>query len=191
MTIKERYFDLVEISHGFSRVGGGMPTHLITDARAHQGQRFLLTLSHVDFPELGESNLSVLLDSDVASFNEVTVYPDIGVACIFHPPCAEDDTGQPGRMAALSRGHLISQTTHGDGWFVKFGGAPELIQEEDHHQRAVLDAGFEFLLQIDENGYPDGFLSGNYPFGYGALYIYAKFDGTGRIVDAVAGFTQF
>ena len=191
MTRQERYFDLVGNSHGSSRVGGGMPVDLIVDPEASQGRHFLLTLSHLDFSELGDLDLSLLLDRDFASFSEETVYPDIGIDCILHPPCAEEDADQRGRMAELSRGYLIKQASASETWFIKFGGTPALIQEEDYHQRALLDAGFEFLFQIDENGYPDGFLSGNYPFGYGALYIYAKFDKTEKIVKVVAGFAQF
>lgn len=44
-------------------------------------------------------------------------------------------------------------------------------------------------MSIDEDYYPDNLLNGNYPFGYGALYIYYK-DNKDNI-DVVAGFWQY
>ena len=34
--------------------------------------------------------------------------------------------------------------------------------------------GYLYLMSIDEDYYPDNLLNGNYPFNYGALYIYYK-----------------
>lgn len=190
MAAEARYFSLTCTTDGPSRVGGGLPAVLLSEPALGRGRRFFLTLSHVDFPALGERDLSVLFDGDFSPFGESTVYPDIGIRCLLHPPC-QMTSGTEGIIPELSRGSLFEQGDVKDSWFIKYGGAPELVQEEDYHQRALLDAGFEFLFQVDEDGYPDGFLSGRYPLCYGALYVFAKFDRTGRVIDVTAGFTQF
>ena len=51
------------------------------------------------------------------------------------------------------------------------------------------DDGYEFFASIDENGYRDGMTHGNYPLGFGALYLYAKI-GDASISDITAGFWQ-
>lgn len=66
-----------------------------------------------------------------------------------------------------------------------------LIQEEDYYVRALIRDGCEFLLQVDENGFPEGFVLGDYPFGYGALCVYGKRGIGGEVVEVAAGFTQF
>jgi len=52
--------------------------------------------------------------------------------------------------------------------------------------------GFSFLFQIDEDGYPTDvdFIEGNYPFGFGAVYVYAKILGS-SIEKPCVGYWQF
>jgi len=72
---------------------------------------------------------------------------------------------------------------------VKFGGNPVLIQEEVYYYEQLLDDGYVFLFQIDEDGYPDSLVS-EYPFGYGALYVYGKMN-NGTTNDVIVGYWQF
>ena len=71
---------------------------------------------------------------------------------------------------------------------VTVGGELQLIQEEEYFYKHLEENGYLYLMSIDEDYYPDNLLNGNYPFNYGALYIYYK-DNKDNI-DVVAGFWQ-
>lgn len=77
-------------------------------------------------------------------------------------------------------------------FLIKFGGSLRLVQDEDYYSERLREEGFSFLFQVDEEGYPETLLreDSSYPFGFGALYIYAKIT-TDDIQDPVAGFWQF
>ncbi len=102
-----------------------------------------------------------------------------------------------GRLGAIDSGRLtrleVAAKDIGDlsPYFIKVGGMPDLIQRESYFERNLLADGFSFILQVDENGYPDGFVLDDYPFGYGALYVYARWRRPGCFEAVVAGFTQF
>lgn len=68
--------------------------------------------------------------------------------------------------------------------FSKLGGRPGWIQDEP---RGLLDglqaAGYEFLLQFNEESYPAGFVDSDYPLGCGAVYLFARF-ANGKSSDA-------
>ena len=71
---------------------------------------------------------------------------------------------------------------------VTVGGELQLIQEEEYYYKNLEENGYLYLMSIDEDYYPDNLLNGNYPFDYGAFYIYYK-DNKDNI-DVVAGFWQ-
>ena len=71
---------------------------------------------------------------------------------------------------------------------VTVGGELQLIQEEEYYYKDLEENGYLYLMSIDEDYYPDNLLNGNYPFDYGAFYIYYK-DNKDNI-DVVAGFWQ-
>ncbi|HND52940.1 MAG TPA: hypothetical protein PLV92_11105 [Pirellulaceae bacterium] len=69
------------------------------------------------------------------------------------------------------------QTAQGETpTFSKLGGRPGWIQDEP---RGLLDglqaAGYEFLLQFNEESYPAGYIDGDYPLGCGSIYLFARF----------------
>ena len=110
--------------------------------------------------------------------------------------CAGEVRAGTSRCTVLRvpRGVRLPATGGGDidgAWFVKVGSGRRLIQEEDYYVRALIRDGCEFLLQVDENGFPEGFVLGDYPFGYGALCVYGKRGIGGEVVEVAAGFTQF
>ena len=71
---------------------------------------------------------------------------------------------------------INNDTLENQIFLVKFGGTPEHIQNKNFYTKELEADSFEFLFQIDEQGYPeeDDFIQGNYPFSYGAIYIYAQ-----------------
>ena len=71
---------------------------------------------------------------------------------------------------------------------VTVGGELQLIQEEEYYYKNLEENGYLYLMSIDEDYYPDNLLNGNYPFNYGALYIYYKENKDN--IDVVAGFWQ-
>ena len=60
------------------------------------------------------------------------------------------------------------------------------LDDAESYYKELEEHGFSFFLSIDENGYSEDVTIGNYPFGYGALYLY-KHCTTNEII---AGFWQ-
>ncbi|WP_446541467.1 hypothetical protein [Stenotrophomonas sp. LARHCG68] len=187
--MKERFLGLSLHSNGSSRVGGRAPEAVLGMAEFRPGSRFLLLLAGADFPELNGKDLSIMLDEGFLPTDEDTIYPRIGIRCFLHAPSPESLDAST-ILDSIANGSLVP-ATEGDSWFVKIGGEPVLIQREDYYFSAVTGAGYEFYFQVDENGFPDGFVLEDYPLNYGGLYIYAKFDAGGKVEEVVAGFTQF
>ncbi|MFT2710806.1 hypothetical protein [Clavibacter sp. Sh2126] len=190
MRIPERFFEIIPNGRGESRVGGAMPAVLASDAEFADGRYFFMTLSCTDFPVLGSRDVSIFLDETFAPFDEETGYPEIRVYCARHLPSGPDPTGR-GVMRDIPRGSLSLIERGDEPCFVKFGGQPMLLQVDDRYERPVKEAGYAFLFQVDESGFPDGFVEGDYPLGYGALYVYATFDAHGQVSEVVPGFSQF
>lgn len=179
-----------------SRVGGNPPAcfHAQPDLAPYLAtHRYLLTLSD-DFRELtGGYDLSVWLPAGFRVFGPDTIYPRIAVACLLHPP-APPAASDAGRLDAVGEGRLLRQDRDADpdaAYFTKIGGRPDLIQDEPHYQQALHADGYSFLLQIDEFGYPDDFVTGDHPLGFGGLYVYGKFAANGVVCEVTAGYTQF
>ena len=58
----------------------------------------------------------------------------------------------------------------------KLGGRPGWIQDEPRRTIETLKAaGYEFLLQFNEESYPEGFVDDDYPLGCGAAFLFARF----------------
>jgi hypothetical protein len=77
-----------------------------------------------------------------------------------------------------------------EDYFIKFGGKPYWIQDEEEiYAGKLIKDGYEYFLQIDEDGYLPNMVKGNYPFCFGALYIYGKIENK-NIGNLIAGFWQ-
>ena len=193
MTIDTASYFLIDVEGqpGRSRVGGNAPAIMRERTGYLETHRYLLTISGEDFDFLGGNDLSVFLKNDFVPYGDETSYPNVGIDCVIHSPSAAS-VDSLGRLKIIGEGRLMRMSdpqTH-DGYFLKVGGTPELVQNEPSYERALLEDGYSFVFQVDENGFPDVFLNGNYPFGYGALYVYGKFR-DGRLSEVVPGFTQF
>ena len=174
-----------------SRVGGRAP-----DIEYKEGYlekySFFLTISHDEIPTVGDLDISIFVKRGYLVTGDETRFPDIGVDCILHAP-APSRLDEIGRMMVIRESGLAEKgvAIDPDFYFVKIGGSPNLIQDEDYYEMGLVKSGYSFLFEVNEEGYPAEVLDGDYPFNYGALYVYGKTDADGRVFDVVAGFTQY
>lgn len=190
MKHEEFYFSLDAEANGASRVGGNPPEIFPHGEDYLNKYNYFLTISSEHMPALGGKHLSIFLRRDFSNVDEDTAYPNIGVDCILHDP-SELSTNNHGRLDSLAEGGLVFHRERRDTYFIKVGGLPDFIQNEPYYEKRITEDGYSFLLQVDENGYPDDFIKDDYPFGYGGLYVYAKFSSDGKIIEAAPGFIQF
>lgn len=173
-----------------SRVGGNPPEHFQQPGRRQRllEYRYLATIGP-EFSAFTEGReLSIFLGNDFRVFSEHTHYPQIDVECVLHEPSARSSRTE-GRMADIAEGSLERDDTPTP--FITIGGAPLLLQDEPAFIEPLAAEGLIFIIQIDDDGYPPDFVTGEYPLGSGALYLYAEWTGIDSISRVVAGFTQF
>ncbi|WP_339295177.1 hypothetical protein MKY82_33175 [Paenibacillus sp. FSL W7-1279] len=184
--------------HAAGWIGGNAPAYFDDKADTiHDGDQnyyFYLSLVH---PFKPASMISIFIPNDYEEYVEHNQYPDCSIKVMEHPMTDEslnDHVAHPGLIK-----HLISHPEScsdfqsiDQSFLVKFGGSPRLVQDEDYYSERLREEGFSFLLQVDEEGYPETLLreDSSYPFGFGALYIYAKIT-TNDVQDLIAGFWQF
>ncbi len=189
-------------------IGGNAPAyfddenknHLIDQQQAIRTQLegltyfFYLSLLHPFNPE---KMISIFIPKDYDEYVEHNIYPDCAIKVIEHPisPESSKDTfTHPSLIKhSISQGKVISDLDSMElPFLIKVGGTPRLIQQEDYYTTELQQASFSFFFQVDEEGYPETLLAedGSYPFGFGALYVYAKID-KNEIMQPVAGFWQF
>ena len=184
--------------YGAGWIGGNAPAFF--DNRSdliHQGNssyRFYLSLIH---PFRPGNMLSIFIPDSYEDYLDNNMYPDCSIQVIEHPAEIESihtTFTHPHLIKhTISRGKLSKDEESNDQPFlIKVGGHPRLIQQEDYYVAKLKEDSFSFLFQIDEEGYPETLLheEGSYPFGFGALYIYAKIKAM-EVEHPVAGFWQF
>ncbi|AIQ13780.1 hypothetical protein [Paenibacillus durus] len=181
-----------------SWIGGRAP--LFFDDKSEivnkNGNKHYFYLSLVN-PFESSRMFSVFIPSDFEEYLENNIYPNCSIQVIEHPTTTEstkDFFNHPGLIKhSITDGELINDKESRDQSFlIKFGGAPRLIQDKEYYFSKIREDSFDFLFQVDEDGYPDALLKGNYnyPFGFGALYIFAQII-SDEIQNPVAGFWQF
>lgn len=179
-----------------SWVGGNAPAYF-DDQDIHEGdQTYYFYLSLLN-PFKPGSMISIFIPAEYEDYLDNNMYPHCSIKVFEHPASAEsakDRFTHPGLVRhAISDGVLNDDKTARDqSFFIKLGGNPRLIQEEDYYFKDWNEESLSFFFQVDEDGYPDTLLQEDwsYPFGFGALYIFANF-GTEKIQTPVAGFWQF
>lgn len=174
-----------------SRIGGAAPA-LDYEPGYLDRFRYLCTIAHSHLPTVGGQDISVFVREGFLVSGDDTRYPDIGIDCVMHPPAQprDDDLG---RLADIGEAGLADAGAARDPEYsvIRIAEAPNLIQNEPSHAAALIEAGYSFLFELDEEGYDGGFLNGSYPFNYGALYVYGRRDEAGLVSEVVAGYVQF
>ncbi len=181
-------------------IGGNAPMffdegqHVIDGHQQSLSYLFYLSLIH---PFKPERMLSIFVPADYEEYLENNIYPHCAIQVLEHPISTEsskDTFTNPGLIKHwISPGETITDDESMESPFlIKVGGTPKLIQQEDYYMTELQADSFSFFLQVDEEGYPETLLAedGSYPFGFGALYVYAKIEGS-EIGQPVAGFWQF
>lgn len=178
-----------------SRLGGNPPSYFESyeDSTYLSRRKYLLTISDECSELFGGRDLSLFLHSDFSPYGEAARYPNMRVDCILHPSSPASAHGT-GRMEGLDEARLVRPpqpfSEEDEPYLIKIGGKPTWVQEEPYYEEQLLADGFSFLMQVDENGFPTGFIQ-EFLFGYGALYIYAKWNSKGELSRIVPGYIQF
>ncbi|MCG7383102.1 hypothetical protein [Paenibacillus sp. ACRRY] len=204
---ENRTHSLVMYSHptdysSQSWIGGNAPAYFDDDAAftflREQNYLFYLsvTLPDIDSMEAvsGQEMISVFVPADYERYLENNIYPTCDIQVFQHPVFSESTLDTYTNPALLKHGLTAGKWMKDEGiaeepFLVKIGCVPKLIQQEDSYIAALHQDGYDFLIQIDEEGYTDGMVD-EYVFGYGALYLFAKFD-DGKWIDPIAGFWQY
>ena len=132
---------------------------------------------------------------DYETYLNYKIYPECAIK-VFEHPFTEQSNLSLLRTPFMQEQQYIVKTKICDTnqaikepSLIKFGGTPDLIQNKTFYYEALLNDGYKFLFQINENGYPDNLIKGNYPFSFGSLYMYAKITSE-EFSNPLAGFWQ-
>ena len=181
-----------------SWIGGNAPTYFDDqeDFQSKYGSKYYFYLSLVN-PLNPTMMFTIFFPRDYDEYLENNKYPNCAILLVEHPVSNESSTDvftNPNmkKYAIGKCGVINNDTSENQIFLVKFGGTPEHIQNKNFYTKELVADSFEFLFQIDEQGYPeeDDFIQGNYPFSYGALYIYAQIKNE-NVTDPVVGYWQF
>ncbi|WP_423923599.1 hypothetical protein ACPEEZ_05500 [Frigoribacterium sp. 2-23] len=175
-----------------SRVGGAAP--VVFDGDYLAGRRYLLTLAAEDVTWPMGLDCSVFLRCGFDVFGADADYPSIGLDVVLHEPSPRGSSTS-GRLDDLAEGALVAVADDRDGPcprpFIRLGGVPDLVQQQPLDALAVTRDGLVFVFEIDDDGYPDGFVTGGPPFDYGAVYFFARLDDEGSVASIAPGLVQF
>ncbi|KKO54329.1 hypothetical protein [Paenibacillus sp. DMB20] len=124
-------------------------------------------------------------------------YPNCSLFTMKHPKSEEsklDTFADPDLVKHfISEADIVSdKQSFEERFLIKFGGTPRHIQGEKYYYKGLHDDGFDFIFQVDEDGYPDTLLKPrkSYPFSFGAIYIYARML-EGSIENPIQSYWQF
>lgn len=184
-----------EDNHGW--IGGNAPEYFddkieIVNKNGIK-HHFYLSFIH---PLQEEKMISIFIPSN-EEYIDNNIYPNCAIQ-IFDHPLSKESMNNIYALPGLNKHSIIggdvmtNEESTEQPFLIKLGGKPRLIQDENYYFDNLHKDKFEFLFQIDEDGYPDSFLDGNcsYPFNYGALYVFSQIT-ENRIYNPIAGFWQF
>ena len=180
-----------------SWMGGNAPAFFDDNAAfaflREQNYLFYLSVTLPDTnskgPVPGKEMISVFVPAEYERYLENNRYPTCDIQVFLHPASPESAL-ETYTNPALVKHSLTEWTWVEDGTvtdepcLVRIGGNPRLIQQEDSYFTALHQDGYEFFIQIDEEGYADGMVED------GALYLFANFD-DGKWIDPITGFWQY
>ena len=178
--------EIKEIS--INRIGGNIPKYFDDKQDCISEMMFYGCFEH---PLKTNFVLSIFLPKNHDIMLDNNIYPNCAIKVFTHPKSEESKITSFTNMD-LNRIYFEPyRNANSDdlSGLVTVGGELQLIQEEEYFYKNLEENGYLYLMSIDEDYYPDNLLNGNYPFNYGALYIYYK-DNKDNI-DVVAGFWQY
>jgi hypothetical protein len=168
-----------------SRIGGNIPSFFIDKIKQIENLDFYACLQN---PENRNKYLSIFVPKKYSDMVENNIYPNCSIKVIAHAFSAESKNEnhtikQIKKSSITNYKEAAVRATN----FITVAEKPVLIQEEDHYYNKLTKDNYRFYLQIDEDHYPGDLLTGNYIFGYGALYLYRK-----NLTDEIiSGFWQY
>lgn len=141
--------------------------------------------------------LSIFIPKEYENRVSKNIYPNCSLYVFEHPISKESMTSTYTEFGIvkhyISKGIIVSEEQAFDTpFFVKYGGNPFLIQEEEYYYTELEKDKYSFLCQIDEDGYPDGVFDSrtSLPFGFGAVYLYAILT-EDSIMNPIVGYWQY
>ncbi|MCL2579868.1 MAG: hypothetical protein FWE32_07515 [Oscillospiraceae bacterium] len=214
-------FQIVKLSsESKGWIGGNIPEYFLNqeDFIIKYRNDYYFYLSFVN-PFDNEKMFSIFIPKDKKKLFNEKIYPNCSVLLFEHISSKESNNtdftnsdiakhsisdgdissnievynNDEGDITSVSNSQTVSiHENEREPFLIKFGGTPELIQEESYYYDKLDEDGLGFLFQIDENGYPtnEDFLKGSYPFCFGSLYVYANINSS-SIKNPSIGFWQF
>ncbi|MFL5730441.1 MAG: hypothetical protein ACJ75J_13215 [Cytophagaceae bacterium] len=175
-----------DVSTG-SRIGGTPPINIPSNLTCPvcQGKiEYILTLGEDALGEAAknkELSFFVCEDFDCRWKSQRLIAPS-SLIFLLHDACGrgkKGDMDSPSDGLGLKTGALTQDPTDEDGLVTteksKIGGGPGWIQSWGKNEGAnIMKKGYMFLFQYEQPVYPDHKNSGADPFGFGAVYVFAK-----------------
>ncbi len=168
-----------------SRIGGNIPIFFTNKLEQIKNLNFYACLQD---PEDKDQYLSIFVPKKYSEMIENNIYPNCSIKVIHHAYSAESEN-ENHTIKHIKKSSITNYKKAAIGTFdfITKSEKPILIQEEDYYHKQLTKDDYRFYIQIDEDYYPKDLLTGNYIFGYGALYLY-KNNLTNEII---AGFWQY
>ena len=174
-------------------IGGTAPMFFDTPQNSNRLAHYTFYLTFQNPLDPRES-ISVFLPKDDDSYAEDDCYPHLPIKVLAHPTTAAgalQELSSPSlNKCYIEKAQVSTSKEIATPYLIKLGGFPILIQDKERYYRALEQDGFTFMFQVDENGYPEELVNGNYPFNFGCFYAYALFQSDG-FSELTAGFWQF
>ncbi|WP_449303858.1 hypothetical protein [Prevotella aurantiaca] len=170
---------------GIGRIGGNIPVCFLKDTEDLKHYKYFLT---VENPNAKNEYLSIFMPESYDTMIDNNIYPNCSMK-VFEHSFSEESNNDSYTLEGLRKSSIVGfeQVEDDEFGFITCAKSPQLIQDEDYYFEKLKEEGFDFLLQIDEDYYPDGVITGNYILGYGAMYLYKH-----RITnDIIVGFWQY
>ena len=167
------------------RIGGNIPACLLKNIDSFKHYKFFLMVQN---PSASNEYLSIFVPESYDIMVDNNIYPNCSLKVFVHS-FSEESNNDSYTLEGLRKSSIVGfeQVEDDEFGFITCAKSPQLIQDEDYYFEKLKEEGFDFLLQIDEDYYPDGVITGNYILGYGAMYLYKH-----RITnDIIVGFWQY